>query len=289
MPKFYARRKRLKELAEREASGEFRWTEELTDRARGRLRHAISSFLDDASGYVSGDPWERTRSAVISEEGLATLAGQRMASNDVTRCFTVGHAGLVFSVIEAARFSPQLEAQRDDREGAVLRKRTQFLDDLVSQILREERISFDFVDGQFVPLESLELHQEVVVPAITLLGGNPEYEAIEKAYRAALEEIHNGTADDAITDGGTALQATLEYLGCDGNALGSLIKSAKKKGIIAAHDEKLLHWVSADRSEKGDAHNTEEVTREDAWLTVHVVGAIIVRLFGEGGQRDSPS
>lgn len=114
---------------------------------------------------------------------------------------------------------------------------------------------------------------------------------MEKAYRAALEEIHNGKPDDAITDAGTALQETLELLGCEGNSLGPLIKSARNRGLLGPHDTPLLeslvsvmNWVSADRSTKGDAHNTDDVSRDDAWLTVHVVGAVILRLL-RGGAR----
>jgi hypothetical protein len=36
--------------------------------------------------------------------------------------------------------------------------------------------------------------------------------------------------------------------------------------------------VSADRSERGDAHLVKESDSDDAWLVVHVVGALILRL-----------
>jgi hypothetical protein len=42
--------------------------------------------------------------------------------------------------------------------------------------------------------------------------------------------------------------------------------------------EKILHWVSADRSEKGDAHEVSTATVDDAWFIVHIVGAVILRL-----------
>jgi hypothetical protein len=48
--------------------------------------------------------------------------------------------------------------------------------------------------------------------------------------------------------------------------------------------EKAMHWVAADRSEMGDAHHATQATREDAWLIVHVVGAVMVRL-ASGQQR----
>lgn len=154
----------------------------------------------------------------------------------------------------------------------------------VQEILAEERVAYDFSSGQMVPFESKEMHQAVIEPALHLLH-NPKFEKAEKAYRQALEELSKGTPGDAVTDAGTALQEALTTLGCDGNSLGPLIKSAKAKGLLAAHDvrmtksiEDVMEWVSADRSEKGDSHKTDDATKEDAWFIVHVVGALIVRL-----------
>jgi hypothetical protein len=74
-------------------------------------------------------------------------------------------------------------------------------------------------------------------------------------------------------------------VGAEGNALGPLISSAKKKGIFSGHDTALLDsvmramdWVSAERSEAGDSHNVTDSGERDAWLMVHVVGALIVWL-----------
>lgn len=160
----------------------------------------------------------------------------------------------------------------------------------VQEILAEERIAYDFSTGRMVPFESKEMHQAVVEPALQLLH-NPKFEKAEKAYRQALEELSKGTPGDAVTDAGTALQETLTTLGCDGNSLGPLIKSAKSKGLLAAHDarmtkaiEDVMEWVSADRSEKGDSHKAETAQKEDAWFIIHVVGALIVRLVGVSGR-----
>jgi 5'-3' exonuclease len=110
------------------------------------------------------------------------------------------------------------------------------------------------------------------------------WQDIEISYQKALEEISQGHPDDAITDAATALQDTLTLLGCHGHALGPLISDAKKRGLIAAHDAPIFHWVSADRSETGDGHHKSNATVEDAWLAVHVVGALILRLV-TGGPR----
>jgi hypothetical protein len=135
-----------------------------------------------------------------------------------------------------------------------------------------------------VAFSSRELHVEVVEPVLRLIA-EPGWEAVEGAYRDALRELAQGKASDAITDAATALQEALVILGATGNALGPLIKSARSGGIIAGHDHALLDvvervatWVSADRSVNGDAHTSASSETEDAWLTIHVVGALLLRL-----------
>ncbi|WP_205529217.1 hypothetical protein [Microbacterium halotolerans] len=164
--------------------------------------------------------------------------------------------------------------------------------DAINGVLVEDRIAFELIDGEMVPFTSRELHVEVVEPVLRLLA-TPGWERVEKSYQSALSEIARGDGADAITDAGTALQEALVYLGAEGNQLGDLTTSAKNKGIIASHDAPLLQtidkacrWASADRSNTGDAHNADEASREDAWFTVHVVGAILLRL-SNGGSRVS--
>jgi hypothetical protein len=161
----------------------------------------------------------------------------------------------------------------------------ELFDACVNVILREHRISYDFTKSQMVPFSAKELHHSVLAPALQLLAGRPDLENVESAYRTALEEITSGKASDAITDAGTALQEMFSALGCDGNSLGPQIVSARAKGILAPHDspmligvEKVVHWVSADRSEKGDAHGVTNATLDDAWFIVHIVGTVILRL-----------
>ena len=50
-------------------------------------------------------------------------------------------------------------------------------------------------------------------------------------------------------------------------------------GLLAKHDKPLEGWLIADRGNLGSAHPGDgNAGREDAWLTVHVVGAVILRL-----------
>lgn len=48
---------------------------------------------------------------------------------------------------------------------------------------------------------------------------------------------------------------------------------------------RFLHWAASERNQNSDAHRYSEAPIEDAWLMVHVVGALIVRLAsGESRQ-----
>jgi hypothetical protein len=141
------------------------------------------------------------------------------------------------------------------------------------------------INGQMMAFSGDPVHNATIEPALNLLIDR-RYERAQAAFRDALREIQNRKPDDAITDAGTALQETLGELGCQGNTLGRLISDAR--GLLAGHDEKLtagivafLEWASADRSEKGDAHKHSDATIDDAWLTVHVVGALIRRLASD--------
>ena len=74
-------------------------------------------------------------------------------------------------------------------------------------------------------------------------------------------------------------------LGGQGNALGRPVMDAKQRGLLASHDQtltdgivKFLDWASADRSQTGDAHSNGHTALGDAWLMVHVVGALVLRL-----------
>jgi hypothetical protein len=157
----------------------------------------------------------------------------------------------------------------------------------VNEILSEERVAWEFVGNEMTPFSSREMHVDVVEPTLRLLA-TAGWERVEAAYQDALRELSAGNAPNAVTDAGTALQEALTMLGAEGNALGPLIASAQRKGIILGHDRALFDtvsraatWVSADRSQVGDAHAVSAAEREDAWLSVHVVGAILLRLSAQ--------
>jgi len=182
------------------------------------------------------------------------------------------------SVVEAFRIcAAEVHYDRDKR-----RRWIENFDRAVNDILNEHRIGYELIEGHMVEFESKELHEAVVAPTLKLLSGRSAWGKVEQAYQAALKEISAGTAGNAITDAGSALQEALLVANCKGNSLGPLIKSAVSKGVFTGYDAKLAEWVSADRSMMGDAHKgASPAAREDAWLTVHIVGALILRMAAQ--------
>ena len=279
----YGRRKLLDETEKAEARGDILWTDKLKKRTRNRLYHqveALSTHLGETD--IVSEAWFLTVQDIGVSPEADQIIGPRQAA---MRAILSADESVVLSFIEALI----LVSKRLRQPAKILDRPTDFLAlhkripvflSNVQTILLEHRVSFDLVDGRFAPFESREMHENVVVPTLTLLGGRQDLADVEKAYHEALDQIHSGQASSAITKVATALQEALVTLGCEGKNLGRLLASARKKGLVSSHDEQLINWVSADRNNKGDAHNASSASIEDAWLTVYVVGALILRIVG---------
>jgi len=143
----------------------------------------------------------------------------------------------------------------------------------VNEILDGHDIAYQVVGNEVIPRESMATHSQIVAPALSLLHGDARLRNVEKAFHDALRELKpGGSPADAITDVGTALQETLVALGAEGNALGPLLSSARKKGLLGPMIRKLAEgvlkigeWVSADRSTRGDTHGVPNTNSDDAW------------------------
>lgn len=289
MSPLYKRRKELQEIERQEREGSSFWTENFSSATRNRIHLAMK-------GSSGGDYFPLLDAAIgflLADLGVLTLFPRSSGAEDFYRYLAECPDDMVPSVIEAygegGRHQFREQALRRAFDASVpftdepLPFDEGFAND-INRVLAEDRIAFEYVDGQMIPFASRELHVEVVTPTLRLLA-HPGWERVETSYQKALTELAQGAGDDAITDVGTALQEALTTLGATGDSLGKLIPDAKKRGLIASHDvallnaiEKACQWVSADRSNNGDAHHTVNSSVHDAWFTVHVTGAIILRL-----------
>lgn len=278
-------------MAERESAGESLWNESFSDRVRTRILHAFRLYFDGAVTAYPGLVLGAARQVILGQEGLFSLAGDGGdAASDFLQYFGTCPDDMFPTVIES--LIPELD-RADELENRYMSWpqgwARSFTAD-VNEVFAQERVGWEVIDGRMVEIHSKELHAAAVEPALRLLH-LLEFAKADKQYRDALDELAQGKAADAITDAGATLQEVLEGLGCEGNQLGDLTRSARKKGLLGAHDtplvdavERTMHWVAADRSEMGDTHHATQATRDDAWLVVHVVGALIVRL-ATGRQR----
>jgi hypothetical protein len=277
-------RKRLQDHAEREAAGESLWSPSFPEPARTRITYVLHQIVvTTGDDYATTKVFGEARRLIGSQIGAYTLAGDMKASDDFFTYYQRCDDDMFPTVLEALYRSldalDESEAYSSYQQGYA----RQFAKG-VNEIFAQERVGWEFIEGEMVEIHSKELHGAVVEPTLRLLRES-RFAKADQQYRDALGELAQGKAANAITDTGTALQEVLEALGCEGNQLGDLTRSARKNGLLGAHDtplidaiEKTMHWVAADRSEMGDTHHATAATREDAWLIVHVVGALIVRL-----------
>lgn len=268
----WSRRERDKGNSEREAAGESLWVESFDGRAVTRLNeiwsqaeaHFRSPYLDQVG------PLAEQVATMLRAQG-----GWKVPDRIYSGALKASDEQVIDLTLDALEAFIKVYAEK----GADT-------DSYVNEVLREHRIGYRIVEHEVVFRGSDELHASVVAPALRLLIGR-EFVNAHDAYLDALKEITAGKSGDAITDAGTALQEALTALGCTGNALGPLIDDAVRRGILAPHDKKIADWVSADRSTTGDAHHHSAATVADAWLAVHVTGALIVRLADPDRARGS--
>jgi hypothetical protein len=280
---FRSGRRRQEEIAEREAAGENLWTTDFSREVRVKIKLAAA---DTIGSYAGNDVYTYAHGLLArahGQEKFTTRATNQ--TSDLIGTLTLGDDEIVPDVVESLYEAIRHFTRDFVGFAQVPIAGPDYFAEQVNRILREERVAFELIEGRMVDLSSEELHVNVVSKSLRLLSGRPGFDKVEVAYQNAILEISNGNPDDAITDAGTALQETLTALGCSGSSLGPLIKNARQKGLLAPHDAKLdraitdvMEWVSADRSESGEAHHVSDASVEDAWLMVHVVGALILRL-----------
>lgn len=156
--------------------------------------------------------------------------------------------------------------------------------EVVNDRLLNGRVDWSFEDGRFQERGNFVMHSEVLRPATLLLADDPAFSKAAAAFQDALTRLSKGETEVALTDAATSLQEFFRALGVDGNSPSQQLDNAIKKKVISGADKKLMSplvdWINADRSHRGNAHfhRAGAVSKADAWLMMHVVGAVMVRL-----------
>lgn len=266
---FFSERKREAEAAAREAAGESLWTEHIPRPARVRIAAEWQAHLNRL-GYGGEEALENDALSLLKFMVGATPI--RVSPNSWQ---SIEDTDVLLTQLEAVIAA--FNVRHVDTTG---------FQQWINDVFASHRVAFKMVDREFVPISSDELHVEVVEPALRLLADS-RFTLAHDAYMKALKEIANDDPGDSITDAATALQETLNALGVRGGSLGAQWTNAKKQGLLTGHDQRLadgidkfVDWASAERNTNSDAHKHTDADRSDAWLMVHVVGALIVRLAG---------
>lgn len=275
----YSERQRLAAITAREAAGDSLWTPDIPRVAKKKIANAWQLLTDQDDHNV---PRLGPRVLALISHNLGTIPvryPQDLAGAEDDLIFLTYVEALCVALGSISNYDSTWDPGP--------------FRDRVNEVFNSYRVSYRLVGSEVVPFASDELHVEVVEPALRLLAGREDFAPALATYTKALKEISNNDPGDAITDAGSALQEALVALGCQGNALGRLIMDAKQKGLLASHDQtltdgivKFLDWASADRSQTGDAHSNSHAALGDAWLMVHVVGALVLRL-ADGEPRAS--
>lgn len=292
----FSRRQAREEKAARVTSGESATLRsEFSERACTRFFWVVQNHIPDSIAQWSYEPanqivWEAMWRVVVSDWGKTRLMKGVDAGTphrDITQyILTASASGSEMVDIIEAWFGAMGELMLDSYYLGFTEVKESFTNS-VNEVLDDDDIAYQLVDDKIVPRDSMVLHAKVVQPALSLLRENTTLAGVEKAFQNALSEMKpGGDPADAITDAATALQEMLQAAGATGNALGPLLMSARRKGLLGPHDsklsegvEKIGEWLSAERSIRGDAHRgASDADRADAWLAIHVAGALIARL-----------
>ena len=280
----YAERLRRKSQAAALEAGQTQWTDQLDRDVRVKLSVAWTDLVNHMAFSEHAEQLDEA----IKRRTLQSFAVAVRPSNMHPRSSSASNEQLL-SLIEAEHELLKRIAEQPAADPFWLEKVAHAPETFraeVNRIFQAHLVAFSLHENsRLVEIQSHEMHNAVVAPTLYLLHSQPRFAAAEKAYQKALDELRHRDPGDAVTDAGTALQDVLKAQGCSGNALGDLLKSARKTGLVKGSDTALteaiegaVRWVAAQRND-GEAHRGDaDITMSDAWAVVHIVGALIIRL-----------
>jgi hypothetical protein len=139
---------------------------------------------------------------------------------------------LSFQVIDSVTRKPDYLNRRDAATRA---------DDAIEELnarFKESGLGYQFEDGQIVRMDSALLHQEAVVPALTILR-QPEYSTPQAEFLGAFEHFRHGHKSEALVDCCKAFESTMKVI-CDKRGwtypptatASTLVKTCLDNGLI---------------------------------------------------------
>lgn len=279
---FYSERARLRELEQREAAGENVWIDYFPRQSLMKIGQIWMFLQADIEGGYGPSMSGLLVNLFLRDLGEPPIAKQPHELPQVAT--DLRPADPVLNLIEGICEVTQTHSSLDVNDVAAE----------LNAIMHSYRIAYKLIDGQIVPFRSDPVYSSTIEPTVRLLIGK-RFAPAQSAYLKALQEIRVNDPGDAIVDAGVALQETFTSLGYEEGTLGRQLVLAKKSGLLSGHDvplgkalEAAITWASADRSETGSAHKVTNATLDDAWLTIQIVGALILRLAADAPRSTIP-
>ncbi len=278
--------RRRRALAETEVDWGISWRDDCSPEV-GRKIAALLSRVTNKSWavYRAADAHRLVGSADSLNEFSTekTLGGK---GNDIDRLDALAAVVYSFVMLGATDTEPFVE---DEFSGETARPEydVPIFIDTVNDILLGARIEWHYTDGHFTQRGNSALYADVVKPASILLDSSPKFAKASSGFQTAITRLSDNKPDVAVTDAASAVQEFFRALGVTGNSISDQLNNAEKAKVITPYDRSLLKpftdWINSDRSERGNAHHHREgdVSKSDAWLAIHVAGALMVRLSTE--------
>lgn len=278
MPLFQ-RRKELEKILQLEIEGQSFWTDQFSQTVKNKLLIAFAEATNQNIAYQ-----ENARALLLKDLGRFQLVDSNLQRyEDFQSYFLHSTSDEFVSVLEACQHSindPSLHEQR-----MYLKSPDYFINE-VNRILSENRISFQLVGYEMIEHKSQIMYNKILQPVLLHTSGNQVLAGVNKAFSEALEELAQGKPANAITDASRALEEALRFLGAVGSGPGDLFQDARKRQILKPQDQplfevidKAVKWVSAQRANEGDAHRQTDPSNSEAWATVYICGALILKVL----------
>ncbi len=301
--------KRQREQAEAEARARGESTDDyFVEKAPQEFRQQLWYAIDTATTWPGVHRVHQMRDYLLQsirrylceEYGWPSLAGNPEADHQtdvglfVTR--QAASTAQLMDVVDAV-ITVLIREATDSASGHTLHafNALKSFNETVVRRLREHRLAYDIVDFKVVAKSSEELHQQVVVPALTLLRGQPQYAGAEKQYRDALDELAAGNWADAVTDANAAVENLLRTIvGFQQGQLPDLLAEARRLGLFGDNQTNRIKKVVSGLTALSDVRNTDsdahgnETDSATAWLAVHWAGALLVYLVQRAGSQGAP-
>lgn len=265
----FLRRKRETEMAVREEMGENFWREDFPISTRNRILYLFADCINSHT-FI----YEMTRAAIFRSEGVAYLNNPNLdAVPDFLAYCQLDDDDKFCEAVE--RFYEQI-SNYDNMGRFNIWNSSKYFQEQITNILLEDRISWDFIEGMLVPRASNATHSNILLPTLTLLR-KPEFHEVNATFLKGLSELTKRDAGDAITDFGTALQLFLAVKGCTGDTLGAQKNYGTGKGFLTSHQGRLIDLI-ADLRNKGEVHNADHYEMNKGWLMSNLVGSLILSM-----------